>query len=290
MLLIPLAVAGALALTGSSTCPSPSDVAALLGRAVSAANSPDGLFVELTQTDEEAVLRLKQDSNRILAERHLAREGASCAALAKAVAVIVTSWELPGAEWTPDVPNLSEQAPSTALRRPVLKKPSLLHYDAFAALIGSVAADGTLAVGAEAGVALTRVGSRWMGRASLFGTDTRSEAIGFGSIAWSRMALAAGPAYRFGAAKWQLDLHADAVVALLVVEGRGGSQTTAYNVDPGLRAGARGMRRWGRTAVFVELDVVGWLRGQNVQALGMPEVVEVPRVEVQLAAGVALGN
>jgi hypothetical protein len=290
MLILPLAVTGVLSLTGSGTCPSPEDVAAILARPARSDASSVGRFVELDENDQEEILRLKQDSQRILAERRLSRSGVSCADLAKAAAVIISAWELPGGEWTPDVPSLSATAPPPTVSRAAPKRPSLLRYDAFAAILGSVAADGTLAVGAEGGVALTRAAARWMGRVSLFGTDTRSEAIGFGAIEWSRVALAAGPAYRFGGSRWQLDLHADALLALVIVEGRGGTESSALNVDPGLRAGVRGMRRWGRTAVFVDVGVVGWLRSQAVQSPGMAEVVEIPRLEVQLAAGVAVGN
>jgi hypothetical protein len=282
----------ALLVYGSASCPSADEISAALaspGAKVEAAPPGPSQRVEVVDAGDALVLHLQDDAGTALATRRLVRGDASCQELAQAAAVIITAWQLHADEWTPELPGLAPVETAPVLRRARPGGPSRVHYELSAAFLSSITSTGAFAAGGQASAALTRRGARWFGRLSLFGTDTREQPLGFGAMSWSRVALAAGTTYRFGTT-WQLDLQADAVVALLVLRGGSGTDSSAFNVDPGLRAGLRGMRRWGHLAAFLEAGVVGWLRSQQVKASGSADSVELPRVEVLLAAGVAYGN
>jgi hypothetical protein len=290
--MIPIVAITAAAVTvyGATSCPSAGDVSAALA-AADDVETPRAATrrVELQAVGDEVVLRLQDAAGTELATRKLVRAAASCAELAQAAAVIITSWQLHPDEWTPEIPRLGPLHARAEVRHSRGSPPSLVQYEVSAAFLTSIASDGTFAVGGQATTALTRRGARFLGRISVFGTDVREDRLGFGLIAWSRVALAAGAAYRFGTT-WQLELQADAIAALLVLHGSGTAGSNAFNLDPGLRAGLRGMRRLGQVAIFIETAVVGWLRSQRVNADGASDTLEVPRFEVLLAAGVAFGN
>jgi hypothetical protein len=245
--------------------------------------------VEIVDAGAEVVLRLQDDAGKELATRRLIRDHASCKDLAQAAAVIITAWQLHPDEWTPELPRLGPSETAPALRRARPRGPSRVQYELSAGFLASIDSGGAFAPGGQASAALTRRGVRWLGRMSVFGADARAQRLGFGTLSFSRIALAVGGAYRFGTI-WQLELQADAVAALLVLHGGGTADSSAFNVDPGLRAGVRGMRRWRHVAAFLDAGVVGWLRSQQVNANGRSDTVEPPRVEVQLAAGLAYGN
>jgi hypothetical protein len=165
-----------------------------------------------------------------------------------------------------------------------------LRYEASAAFLGALAG-ADFAPGAMAEVMVAPGRTNFAARVAVLGTGMRNQPLADGRVAWTRVSLAIGPAWRLGRGRFVLDLHAEALAALLIVEGVGYSTTRqSFDVDPGLGAGARVAVRLGRFTPQVGVAVGGWLRQQQVHVTGTDLVAGLPRFEVFLSAGVGLGN
>ena len=173
----------------------------------------------------------------------------------------------------------------------VVQRRAPLRFDLGAAFVASFVA-GAFAPGGTLDLGLAPRGSRWAVRLALMGVSTRDLPLADGRVAWTRVALGLGPRYRISVrTRWLLDLHIEALAALLVANGSGFSQNQqSLNFDPGLGAGARILYRLGVAAPFVGVSVAGWLREQQVAVSGLPNTGSIPRVEVLLSAGVAFGR
>jgi hypothetical protein len=280
---------GALTIHGGTTCPAADEVVAAIEASAGLRELElKSMDIEIADAERDVVLRLRE-GGKSLATKTIPRGDSSCAELARAAAVVITSWQLRSDEWTPYLPRLGRADARGVVNQSRTPRPSVLQYELSAAFLSSIASTGAFAPGAEATASFTRRGKRWLGRLSMFGTDLRQRQLGFGTMAWTRVALAAGVAYRLGSI-WQVDLHADAVAALLVLRGSGAATSTAFDLDPGLGGGVRGNRRWTHVAAFIDAGVVGWLRSQQVNATGSSDTVEVPRLDVLLTVGLSYGN
>jgi hypothetical protein len=149
---------------------------------------------------------------------------------------------------------------------------------------GRAAAGGTVA-------AVIGSGGLLAGRIALMATTPRSEAVGNGSAAYARPALAVGPSLRLARGRWSADVHAGAVLALLVVRGEGhATNLTSTNVDPGLQAGLRVGLRLGPVTPSLEVIALGWLRRQDLTVAGSSASGDLPRFELLLGGGAAFGS
>ena len=268
---------GAVDLVGSGDCPAEADVAAQLGALLPgeagaggrARLVPDGraLRIELTDGSGAQVVR------RV--------EGGSCPELAGAAAVVIAAWQA----------DLREGAPLAVRLQPPRMRRSV-GFELSAGFVASLAGS-DFAPGAEVAAALGPRRSHFRGRVGAWATGLRTVALGPGRASYTRAGLALGPQFRFRPGRFRLDLHADAVCALLYVAGAGFSTTdNGYDVEPGLAAGARAAVRLGGGAfVYAGATVVGWLREQQVLVTGGQAAHStLPRLEVLLTAGLAFGN
>jgi hypothetical protein len=278
MFLVPLGAAVALfAVDGSTTCPTPAEVAERLGPLLDAGGGRRTDQVTLSLINSALVVELRDASGAQRAERRLALD-ASCADLASAAAIVIASWQsgAPSARPGPVAAALAVSAPAGALR-----------YDVGASFLTTF--NGDFAWGASVDATLGRLRRRWAGRLGAFGTSLREQRLGSGRGEWTRAAVVAGPRLRFAGRAWLVDLDADALIALLYVRGAGfSSNQTSFNVDPGLAAGARVGVRVGPVAPVLSAAVVGWLRPQELDVVG-DRPASLPQWELQLAIGFTAG-
>jgi hypothetical protein len=128
---------------------------------------------------------------------------------------------------------------------------------------------------------------------TLLGEAPRDLRLGSGRAAWGRSALGAGLGYRFRPARFVLDVRAEALLALLYVQGRGFDQTSrSFDVDAGLGCAARGGVQLGAVQPFVSVELAGWLRPEQAIARqgGAMVSANLPRIEVLLALGLAFAS
>jgi len=287
--------------TGDEVCPPPGDVrrhlSALLPMASDAATGAVVHNARVSRVGEKTRLELAGADGARIAERELDRSG-SCDALAALAAVVIATWEAdldpritdrvnlppPPRPATPAIVTASASAPSP----PDAPVRFSLGVGLLAAVSGGQIAPGAKVIGSLA------PGRGHLGLdVALSAVTTRSEAVGNlpGAANWRRAALAAGPRYRFGDAAAMLDLHVDALAALLLVEGVGLAETTSdTSLQIGASAGIRATRAWGNAAPWIGVDVLVWPGHDRLEVAGQTTTGVLPRLEVQLALGLSLGR
>jgi hypothetical protein len=295
-LLFDWAPATPVAIGGDSACPTPAQVAAEL-RALGGRPVAPGEMVRLDSDGDGLALTLRSPAGETVAQRRLARAGASCGDLAAAAAVVVASWLAevpstapplpPGTANRPASPNADGPAaapsPMLAARAPARG----VRYDAAALFVASL--DPAFAAGGLVDVTLGPARSRWAAHLGLLGTTTRAQPIGTESADWTRAALFVGPRLRLARGAWLVDFDAGVALALLYARGSGfATDRVSYNVDPGLSGGIRAGARLGPVAPFIGVGVAGWLRRQQLDVDG-GATASLPQWDLMLSAGVAIG-
>jgi hypothetical protein len=112
--------------------------------------------------------------------------------------------------------------------------------------------------------------------------------LGVGTANWQHFAVGLGAHRRFIPGNWKLDLQGEAVAALLAIGGDEPTRTVARTAfDPGVSVGFRALADLG---LWVGTFGVVWLRPQEIPAPDLVQRTTLPRVELFLAAGVALSN
>jgi hypothetical protein len=153
--------------------------------------------------------------------------------------------------------------------------------------VASVAGD-TASAGGTLGLWLSRADSTVAGRVALLASLKRDETLGGGHASWSHAELSAGVSYRQRSPRWTVDLHADVVGALLWIEGVGYMTTDqSYAFDPGVGLGLRLLHRRTPIAPWFDISGIGWLRRQQAVVDGVGEVLDLPRYELLISAGLA---
>jgi hypothetical protein len=243
-------------------------------------------------------VELLGSDGRLLAERTLNRTG-SCADLAEAVAVVISTWE---AEFNPNIatsvtlpppaPALSPAPASTEVVTEKRLPAARLRFDVGIGLVASIAG-GEVVPGAKLAASLSPSSGHLGLALALSASSTHSQSVGslIGSAHWTRAALAAGPQYRLGRGALLLDLHADGVIALLHVEGVGLPATASHtSAEFGMAAGLRGMWAWNNAAGWIGLDLLAYPGHDHLEIAGFGDRGQLPRVEVQVALGLSLGR
>lgn len=231
------------------------------------------------------LVELLDPSGRLLASRELPAT-APCDDLAAAAAVVLgASWQ---ASPPPELPPLSLE-PTPVLRRPApQRRPFELAASAFVSFAG---AGGDVAPGGLVETSLAPRGRRLGARLFLLGAGARETALGPGRAAWTRLALGAGPRYGLDKGRFFLALHAEGLLALTLVRGEGFPESLqSAAADLGLGGGLRVGVRVGPLSPFLGGAVIGWLRPQRLEVAGLLASAELPRYEILLTGGVALGR
>ena len=288
-------------LGGDSACPTPAEVRDRLAQlsGVTAGNpGSDQHRAYLSGADGTVHVELLGSDGRLLAERTLNRTG-SCADVAEAVAVVLSTWE---AEFNPNVATSVRLPPLAPTPCPTpapsevkeVKPPPLptVRFDVGLGLLASIAG-GEAVPGATVAASLSPARGQLGLAVALSASSNHSQSVGSmaGAGHWTRAALAAGPQYRVGRSATMLDFHAGGVVALLRVEGVGLPSTTSRtSAQFGVGAGLRGMWAWNNAAGWIGLDLLAYPGHDYLEIGGLGERGQLPRLEVQIASGLSLGR
>jgi len=273
---IVVALAGALEVQSEVDCPSAHAVVDRLGPLLND-GAPTGDRARVLADPAGVRIELRGPAGDLVAARSLSP--GRCEDLAEAAAVAIAVWE----------GQLRSPSPSP-LRLPRPPAPRRLGFEVAAAAAAALAG-GDAAFGGALALALGRRGGRFLGRLELVGLSTREEVVGGGRASWTRAWAAVGPLVRFRPGRYLIDLHAEALVALLYARGVGFTATrTAYDVDPGIGAGGRAALRLGTLRLFAGVAGAGWLRPQTLLVGGSGATRDVPRLEALFVLGIAFGD
>ena len=296
MPVIPLLLALWLAMDvqGTTTCPTPSEVSQHLLRVLPEAERQAGRAT-LSSRGESIDIELDGPDGGLWAERQLDRAG-SCAEMAEAVSVILAAWQ---AKFNPTVsptgvPLTGVSAPPPTVGPPEAEPaaPKPLLFDAgIAALTSMVGSD--VAYGAKLEGTLSPFAHGLGFHLALSGSSNHTQTIATPPLTakWLRPALGVGPNLRLQGASSALDLHGDAVLAILHVTGSGLSKAASdTTMGFGLAAGLRGLWTWTKLAVWVGADLLGFPGQDNLTVGNYGQVGRLPHVEIQVSLGVAWGR
>lgn len=273
--LIAIATLTAVEVSGTSTCPAPSDVEARLEQQLGASLSGANLRATLNATGQGLAVELRTVDGAVIAERLLAGP-AQCEELAAAASVMLASWardferqstpELPARD-LPAVP--LEERETLPLRDEVLPA---YRYDLSAGLSASLARGG-VAAGGLLTLGMTARTSRVGGQLSIAALGARTASQG---TTWERFAVALGPHYRFTPASLSIDVHAEGLAALLSVVSAS-AEDSALTFDPGIGAGVRVL---GNSGLWAGLRGALWFTPRP-----LPDGGTLPNAELLLSAG-----
>lgn len=315
-------LAGLVEVDGGGDCPAADRVAERLDALLPQAAVEGGRDrATLAQRSGELEVTLRGPRGDVLAQRRIPAK-APCGELAAAAAVMIAVWEAelhPGLtlRWPegagPTAPSSSAPvavpappAPPAPPVAPLVEPPAAppgpartLRYElALAALLsvteggargvtGGAQIEGSIGASAGGGSALGGPAARL----ALAVTGPRALSLGDGEVTWMRAWLALGGAWRFTPPRLLVDLHAEALLALLDVGGQGFAVTRGeLDVDPGLGGGVRAGYPLGPWLLFVDLSAAGWLRTQRAAVAGLGDTATLPRWELLLGLGAALGR
>jgi uncharacterized membrane protein YgcG len=272
--------AGAVAVSGASSCPAPAEVQRQVDTLVSGGPLHTA---RIERVGERLELTLLDEHGAQLAEKWVQPKG-TCAQLAQVASVIIAAWE---SELRERIAELPQRAPP-----PGAPEPRRFRVELSAAAVASWAI--TWSFGAEARAALGVAGSPWVGEAALIFVAPRQWSLGNGNVRWYRLALSLGPSYRFDFGGPRLDLHAAFIAALLGTSGVGYAVNQSQNdFDPAATAGARFSLRLGPVRARLGAAAVAWFREQQVRvgtvmASGVQASGLLPRFEVWVTLGGSL--
>ncbi len=282
----------ALDVQGTLTCPTPAEVSQHLAGLLPERGSTEAPSRAHLSAGEGFVhIALVGPDGGLLAERRLDRSG-PCGEMAEAVAVILAAWQ---AQYSPTlVPGAIEPAAPAAVASPALEvvptRPWL--FDAglgvLTSMVGTQAALGAKLTGVLTPLA-HGLGFSWASSAS----TKHSQAIAdpSGQAEWIRPALALGPNLRLQGDRLALDVHGDAVLAILHVKGVGLASTASdTSAQLGLAAGVRGLWTWARGAIWVGTDLLGFPGQDNLTIGNRGQVGRLPHLEIQVSLGGSLGR
>jgi hypothetical protein len=167
-------------------------------------------------------------------------------------------------------------------------------FEVGAALSGSVAPSGGRAGTAAGGLIVASAGPAHGSvalRLMLAGSAQRELPLGAGHVLWQRLVAGLGPDLRLAtrASPLAVDLHAEALVALLSARGEGFTPNLSDgSFDAGLSAGVRFAFGGGTVAPWLDLSLGSWLRSQHAVSAPDQASVTLPRVEAAASLGLSL--
>ena len=231
------------------------------------------------------IVLLDSDRNRV-AERTLPTDG-SCEGIARAVAVVVSSWTAELGQGrilaprfpAPDPPRLgASDAPLLDTPRPWTVELGLL---AVASRIPGVGATVRAA---------TPMGPLW-GEVSLGALGNRSLALGPGTAGWTRAWAGAGLRARlWDRRSFRVDAQAAGLAGVLQTQGQAfDTDYTRSGWDAGAAVGLTASGGHGMVRPWAGVSGARWFRAHRLRVNGLDEAATLPQTELWLTAGVAFG-
>jgi hypothetical protein len=279
------ATAGPVEVVAAGRCPDAADVDVELRRMGAAAtvNGTDARADRAVVIEEPQGLRVRlyRAVGDLISDRSIVTT-ADCGERAIAAAVLIGAWrsqlrselKVERGELGPEPRATLE----TARWRPSVGA---------AGLAVTSAAD-SWALGAALDGQLTHRGG-WSGRATVWGTAVRDQALGEGPgrAQWTRWAIGIGPSYEgSGPGATVASLFAQVAVARISVAGEGfpvSYQNATF--DWGVRAGIEAGVRRGVLVPLVGAGVAFWPRSQRAIAIGSDDTGALPSVDVLVTLG-----
>jgi hypothetical protein len=270
-------IAAQVMVEGDSACPNPDAVHAELSPLLpqddqAQGQRPDVARVDLTADHLTVTLR---SALGVLIGRRTLSAGGSCEERARAVAVILGTWESdvhpafqggapPAAVApTPAPPEpaaelAAGQASSAAVKAPL--------WDLGVAIAG-VLASTQVTAGASI-VATATPWSRWGARLAVDGEADHSISVGSGEGRWSRWSASLGPQYRVAFGGWSLEGNLSVDASRYDVRGQGYPITYAtHGIQAGASAGLRLLAPGRRWRPWIAVEGTRWLGRQTVVEL-----------------------
>jgi hypothetical protein len=300
-----LLVSSWFAVEGASTCPTPAQV----GEALGAITEP-GAVVGSTADVPRFTVRVEESTDGLSLElrdaggarvgRRSFPPGGACEEKARASALVVAFWirELRGRDTAPDRAAESPAAALTSSLAPPADPPAPIrrgpHLEVGAAFSAAV----TGSTGAYGGALETLLAPRDRGlggRLAVVGLSSHEVNVGPGVGRWQRLAAAPALNYRWVAGLWRVDVHLDALLAAVRLEGQGlDVNRSAWSFDPGVGAGlrvARVPRPGSWFAPFAAMQMWAWPRRHTLLVGGGVEhAADLPRIEGLFQVGLAVGR
>jgi hypothetical protein len=286
-------------------CPSPLQVTQHLAGLIDASDT-DGQasHVDLSTREGFVSVRLLGPEGGLLAERRL-EQGAPCDELAEAVAVIVASWQakLSPTLAAPVFEVTTPRPPAVPPSPEVVAEPSAngaskrsLGFDVGLGILTSIVG-GDATVGAKLEATLFPAAIPLGLHVAVAATTNHAQSTTVPGIEarWMRPTLSLGPDLRVRGRILMLDIHANAVFALLHVQGSGLAHASSETgLQFGLAGGLRGLWAWNHGVLWLGVDLLEF-PGEDRLSLGNQggpavQVGQLPHLELQVAAGISLGR
>ncbi len=260
-----------------------------------ALDSPELHLVMLESRSDGLQMRLFDEQGQLLEER-LLPGSMGCTEWSRFAAAVLATWEtdlaVPGRS-TPHAPlavpvqTLSRPEPS-----PVPEREDPWRWEVGLGVSGSLAGNGTFALGGELLAALAPPHGPFGGQLILAGTGIRSLTVGEGSTNWQRFYLGLGGDGALGSGALRLDLGAAFLFGLLSLSGKGYAESLSSSVfDPGVGVAVRGLWRFAPAWwAWAQLGASFWLKAQEAQVLAgaTTYTARIPPVDLSLTLGLSL--
>lgn len=290
----------AIDVVGEGSCPEPADVGRRVANLVPAAAESPGerRSARISRTETHIHLTLRGPRGEPIAERDVAGDG-NCDDLAAAIAVVIAAWE---ADLDPRIParvDLPAPAPrpmppptvAIAAGAPRAPRPPP-SFDLGLGLLASFSG-GQVTPGARIDGRVAPAGGRLGLGVAVSGVTARSASVGDRAEAarWSRGAFGAGPDVRLVVGRTNVDLRVQVLAGLLYVEGVGLTTNTSGSTGQlGSGVGVHAGHPWGTATPWVGVDLQYWPGSDRLEIAGSADRGQLPRLELQLAAGLSLGR
>jgi len=280
---MPLALAlvvaiASLEIAGDAICPDAASVRAELAR-LGVPALADQHHLVITRNGDAIAVELRSTTGDVIGARSLPVD-AACGELAAAVAILVATWE-------------TELAANPIAPAPIVLARSERRPFAYAVAAGALAMAGRSArgVGGVVTAGAARAASPWMVEGSVGATRYEQQPLGRGEVDWSRATLGLGGRLRARRATTELALRGQALVGVLHASARGYQTNRSETaVSPGVSGGARVQLGRGFVTPYLDVGGVAWLRRDHLHVTGLADQIALPRFELSLALGVAIGG
>jgi hypothetical protein len=294
-------LAAAVQVEGTGDCPSPDDVTRHLEDLLPVAPGQDVTAPDVARLSERGELLSVSlfRADGALIERRVLQRPSSCDDIAKAVAVVISSWESDihpeFLQPAPKRPSSPSAPPATVFESRPVAAPRVWRLELGVGVLGALAPDGQgadSAAGALAQAVVSKGDAPWGARLAVDATSERQLGLPDGAANWWRVNAALGPAlllHPTGGA-WRIEVHADAVASVLSVGGAGftknhSAATASFGAGGGIRLARRGP--W---APWLDLVGRGWWTPEIVYEQPTGATRTLPPLEILAAIGLGWGG
>jgi hypothetical protein len=267
--------------SGAGTCPSPEDVAQRLAT-LRPAETSSAYRALIDSSGPEVIIELRDTAGATLARKTL-KANTPCADLAQASAVVVATWaeqvrftELPG----PALPALLQPIP-----QPPEPKGSGLTWEVG---VAATFAGPHFTPGALLDIRLGSLSSAWGVGLSLTFSGSTALPLGTGTVDYSPLAARLGPRFSLGLGPLVLELGAELVCGVYLLDGEGFQPDQSAHGGRG-GAGLEARLGWliGPVKLWLGVLGTGWLQKTRAAVRGSDVTTDLSRFELSGVLGLS---